>query len=108
MFTSISAKLEDGPRPMTDAELIADAARKELFYMDLKQVIAELTSNIVIIAAGSVTSALMITFMVAQLCRNGEQYKTLQEEIDSCWDGKSPIDLHNFGEDSRQSNRVQS
>jgi cytochrome P450 len=72
MFEYITAS-EKGERPLTEAEAIADTS--------------------LLIAAGAVSTALTITFIFSELCRNRSQIEKLQAEIDNCWDGKSPLEV---------------
>jgi cytochrome P450 len=72
MFEYLSAP-GDGPRPLTEYELIADSG--------------------LLIAAGAVSTALSITFIFYHLCQNRAQIKRLQAEIDSCWAGQSALEV---------------
>lgn len=82
----------DAPRPLTEAEVIADTSRK-LSTLPLHHAWPSLTNRPVLIAAGAVSTALCITFMFAYLCRDASQRRGLQEEIDGLWDGVSELDV---------------
>lgn len=47
--------------------------------------------------AGSTSTAVCITFIFAHLCRNQDQIKKLQAEVDSCWDGQVPLEASMLG-----------
>ncbi|OCK77036.1 cytochrome P450 [Lepidopterella palustris CBS 459.81] len=73
MFEYIASPDKTGPRPLTESEIIADTS--------------------LLIAAGAVSTALTVTFMFYHLCQNRSQLLRLQKEVDSCWDGKSVLDV---------------
>ncbi|KAF2807450.1 cytochrome P450 [Mytilinidion resinicola] len=73
MYEYIASPDRSGPRPLTEAEVVADSA--------------------LLIAAGAVSTALSITFMFFHLLQDPKQMARLQAEIDSCWDGVTPLDV---------------
>ncbi|OQU93626.1 hypothetical protein CLAIMM_00108 [Cladophialophora immunda] len=78
MFETIANNPDSiGPRPLTEAEIMADAS--------------------LIIMAGSTSTALCITFVFWYLCQHRAIYGKLQREIDRNWDGVSPLAVSQIG-----------